>query len=88
GPLLFIAINAVERTHDKTFNSVLAGKFSNADKTLETTDKMMEAFKQALEGFNGKSNRLGEEFDDWLERSNAIIDDIDLALGNNTPSLP
>ena len=88
GPLLFIAINAVERTHDKTFNSVLAGKFSNADKTLETTDKMMEAFKQALEGFNGKSNRLGEEFDDWLERSNAIIDDIETALGNNTPSLP
>jgi len=86
GPSLFIAMEAVERTHDKTLISVLADDFNNADKTLNTTEKMMEAFKQALKGFDGKSNRLGERFNDWLARSDAIIMDINTALGNNIRS--
>jgi len=87
GPSLFVAMEAVERTHDKTLNSVLADKFGNADKTLSTTKKMMGAFIKAIEGFDGTANRLGDRFDDWLARSNAIINDIDAAIQNNIPSV-
>jgi len=87
GPSLFVAMEAVERTHDKTLNSVLADKFGNADKTLSTTKKVMGAFIKAIEGFDGTANRLGDRFDDWLARSNAIINDIDAAIQNNIPSV-
>jgi len=81
--LMAILEKPVTTSFDKAFDNVLADNFNNANKNLSTMQKQMEAFVHALNGIDGKNNKLEADGDDWLASAEAILGDIQTAKDFN-----
>ena len=87
GGLLPIAMKPALKKADQALDNILAGKLSNASNSLSSTIKVMEAFVHALDGFNGKGDKIPAELDaDWHERAAAIIEDLQVAEDSGVES--
>ncbi len=81
--LLVILQKPVTDSYDKAFDNVLADNFNKANKNLSSMQKQMSAFVSALNGIDGKNNKLGPDGDDWLASAEAILADIQTTIDFN-----
>ena len=80
GGLLPIAMHPIQAKIDQALELILSGKVARASNALESSVKVMEAFVHALDGYNGKGNKIPADQDaDWHARAAAIIADLQVA---------
>jgi len=80
GGLLPIAMHPIQAKIDQALELILSGKTAKASNALESSVKVMEAFVHALDGYNGKGNKIPADQDaDWHARAAAIIADLQVA---------
>jgi hypothetical protein len=79
-----ISVQAVQRTNNRSLNSILGGNLSGATKSHAANIKIMEGFTRALAG-SGKDLPVAL-FDDLNARAAAIIADMTTAQANPIPS--
>ena len=80
GGLLPIAVRPAQAKIERALELILSGKTAAASNVLESSVKIMEAFVHALDGYNGKGNKIPADQDaDWHARVAAIIADLQVA---------
>lgn len=89
GGLLPIASHPALQMIDEALDLILSGDMNKASNTLSSNIRIMEAFVRALDGFNGKGNKIPADMDlDWHARARAIIEDLQLAAASDIASAP
>jgi hypothetical protein len=89
GGLLPIALHPVNGKVEQALELILSGRMAGASNTLKSSIKVMEAFVHALDGFNGKGNKIPADLDaDWHARAAAIIADLQVAASSEVASAP
>jgi hypothetical protein len=80
GGLLPIAKHPIQGKIERALELILSGNMAGASNVLESSIKLMEAFVHALDGYNGKGNKIPADQDaDWHARAAAIIADLQVA---------
>jgi len=87
GGLLPIALHPALQKANQALELILSSRINNASNALSSNVKIMEAFIRALDGFNGKGDKIPASIDsDWRERANAVIQDLEIAAANTVIS--
>jgi hypothetical protein len=80
GGLLPIAMHPIQAKIERALELILSGKTAAASNVLDSSVKLIEAFVHALDGYNGKGNKIPADQDaDWHARAAAIITDLQVA---------
>jgi hypothetical protein len=80
GGLLPISMYPAKKKIDQALALILNGRLDRASKALSSNGSIMEAFVHALDGFNGKGDKIPEPLStDWRNRALAIIGDLERA---------
>lgn len=87
GGLLPISMYPALRMNDRALGLILGGDLGRAARVHRSNIKIVEAFLHALDGFNGKGNKIPAHLDaDWRARAEAILDDQAVAATSLIPS--
>jgi len=89
GGLLPISMAPAQKKIDQSLELILSNKMNNASNALSSNVKIMEAFIHALDGFNGKGDKIPVDLDiDWHNRAIAITEDLEIAAKSDVTSAP
>jgi len=87
GGLLPISLNPAKKKIDQALELIINDKLNHASNALSSNVHIMEAFIHALDGFNGKGDKIPEPLStDWRNRALAIIEDLKTAEACDVPS--